>query len=678
MRLRILALGLCLVTVASTAVAGAQTVTPEGSSHHVATEAAYRAALAALASEVIPGTITLEGDIVLDDGTDPTYAGTQPLTIDGQGFTLSGNEQSRVLAATGGSKPLLTLRDITVSDGASNGSGGAVSWPGPVTVLDSTFEGNAVSGPAGTSGGAISANTSVTVDNSTFRGNTVVATTGSALGGAIVVSEAGASATVTSSVFSENTATADAGAAGGGAIRVIAEIDVADSVFLRNEVTGTADATGGALSGDTVIVDQAAMTANTALGGNALVLGGAVFAQTLATIVDSTLRDNEVDSTVVDGFGGSAVGSFLDVELRDSTVVDNVADGAAVDATDVTATNVTLAGNTGSPANLRTFGQTMLRGTVIGDPTGGANCSVGTVVSSFRNVVSDGTCELGGPSNLVDVGDLLLGPTRDNGGTVFGPVDNQFQALTRFPLAGSPVLDRIPTAACTDMVDQRGVSRPFGSGCDAGAIEAVFEPHPFTDVDAWVEDAVRWLASDANRPPLMVGLSPTEFGHELPILRSQVVRLLHRLMGEPDPLAYPPHPFTDVPPWVEGAVRWAYGEGIVTGETPTLFKPNDPITRGQVVRMVYRVAGSPDVSGIDPPPFDDVPGWVADAIRWAADPDNPLPLMTGETPTQFNAEEDITRGQVARLVWRLALTPRAWADPDAAPTTVLFRAGIQP
>ena len=100
---------------------------------------------------------------------------------------------------------------------------------------------------------------------------------------------------------------------------------------------------------------------------------------------------------------------------------------------------------------------------------------------------------------------------------------------------------------------------------------------------------------------------------------------------------------------------------------------NDPITRGQVVRMVYRVAGSPPVAGIDPPPFDDVPAWVADAIRWAANPDNPLPLVTGETPTQFNAEEDITRGQVARMVWRLAITPEAWLDPSSAPSTVPFR-----
>ena len=306
-------------------------------------------------------------------------------------------------------------------------------------------------------------------------------------------------------------------------------------------------------------------------------------------------------------------------------------------------------------------------GGAIGDRDGGTNCGgafPSNVFSSTitRTVTDDNSCALvAGSGNQPDVEDLRLGPARNNGGTT----------LTRFPLAGSPLVDAV--ASCTDTDDQRGIPRPFGAGCDAGAVEAVFEPHVFGDVDPWVEDAVRWLNSDVNDPPLMVGLTPTQFGHELAIKRSQVVRGLYRLEGEPDPSAYPPHPFTDVPAWVEDAVRWGFGEGIVTGETPTLFKPGELITRGQVVRMVYRVAGSPDVGAIDPPPFTDVPGWVADAVRWAANPDNALPIMTGETPTQFNAEEDITRGQVARMVWRLALTPEAWADVGDAPGTVLFR-----
>jgi hypothetical protein len=45
------------------------------------------------------------------------------------------------------------------------------------------------------------------------------------------------------------------------------------------------------------------------------------------------------------------------------------------------------------------------------------------------------------------------------------------------PLAGSPLLDRIPigTAGLCDgtlPTDQRGFPRPVGTGCDVGALEA--------------------------------------------------------------------------------------------------------------------------------------------------------------------------------------------------------------
>jgi hypothetical protein len=174
----------------------------------------------------------------------------------------------------------------------------------------------------------------------------------------------------------------------------------------------------------------------------------------------------------------------------------------------------------------------------------------------------------------------------------------------------------------------------------------------------------------------MTGITPTTFEPNDPITRAQVVRLLYHLAEAPDPSAYPAHGFTDVPGWVEDAVRWAKGEGIVDGITPTTFEPNDPITRAQVVRMLHRYAGTPPVTGIDPHPFTDVPAWVQDAVTWAADADLPLPLFTGITPTTFEPNDPITRAQVARSVYRLSLTPAAWADPEDASGQVIFRPNI--
>jgi len=74
--------------------------------------------------------------------------------------------------------------------------------------------------------------------------------------------------------------------------------------------------------------------------------------------------------------------------------------------------------------------------------------------------------------------------------------------------------------------------------------------------------------------------------------------------------------------------------------------------------------------------FSDVPVWVQDAVRWAANTNNPLPLATGITPTLFEPNDPITRGQVARMDYRLAITPAAWVDPDLAPLPLPFRPSL--
>ncbi|MBN1581056.1 MAG: tandem-95 repeat protein, partial [Anaerolineae bacterium] len=50
--------------------------------------------------------------------------------------------------------------------------------------------------------------------------------------------------------------------------------------------------------------------------------------------------------------------------------------------------------------------------------------------------------------------------------------DNGGLTWTRALLAASPAYNAIPAASCTLVVDQRGMARPQGAGCDIGAFEA--------------------------------------------------------------------------------------------------------------------------------------------------------------------------------------------------------------
>jgi hypothetical protein len=141
--------------------------------------------------------ITLTADLTLPP--DPTRPlGAPPLVIEGNGFTLTGSGDGRVLSAfnpTGA----LTVRDITITGGTPDGGQGAgIAWGGPVTVEDSVITGN----HAYLSGGGVYAIGSATILRSTIAGNSA-ATDGAAI--EVQADEGGGTASITDSTISGHT-----------------------------------------------------------------------------------------------------------------------------------------------------------------------------------------------------------------------------------------------------------------------------------------------------------------------------------------------------------------------------------------------------------------------------------------------------------------------------------------
>ena len=145
-------------------------------------------------------------------------------------------------------------------------------------------------------------------------------------------------------------------------------------------------------------------------------------------------------------------------------------------------------------------------------------------------------------------------------------------------------------------------------------------PHPYVDVPRrhWAAAAIAWLSTDAAPFPASstrqvatgAGLDPDElFQPTSSITRAQLLNWVWSLEGHPGevpPLDPPPNPFTDSPPWIDTAIDWAAAEGFMTGY-PTntrppgcgapgrapVFRPDCPVTRGEYVRLLWRVNGSP-------------------------------------------------------------------------------------
>lgn len=68
--------------------------------------------------------------------------------------------------------------------------------------------------------------------------------------------------------------------------------------------------------------------------------------------------------------------------------------------------------------------------------------------------------------------------------------------------------------------------------------------------------------------------------------------------------------------WYVGAVEYVRDNGLMSGTSDTTFSPNGTMTRAMLAVVLYRMAGSPAVSGSDS--FTDTADgtWYANAVLW--------------------------------------------------------------
>lgn len=108
--------------------------------------------------------------------------------------------------------------------------------------------------------------------------------------------------------------------------------------------------------------------------------------------------------------------------------------------------------------------------------------------------------------------------------------------------------------------------------------------------------------------------------------------------------------FDDMPygTWYYNNVRYAIVNELVNGYTDHTFRPQTGIRRSEVVSILYRAAGSPDIAFT--PIFDDVPEtiWYADAVTWAVQNS----IVEGFTDNSFRPDLPVTRAQLAAFFYR--------------------------
>ena len=111
--------------------------------------------------------------------------------------------------------------------------------------------------------------------------------------------------------------------------------------------------------------------------------------------------------------------------------------------------------------------------------------------------------------------------------------------------------------------------------------------------------------------------------------------------------------FYDVPngAYYYDAVKWAVDNGITGGVGNSLFAPNQPCTRGQIVTFLWRAAGSPVVNYAMNMTDVAEDAYYGEAVRWALSEG----ITTGIGDITFGPDAACTRAQAVAFLFRYAV-----------------------
>lgn len=177
---------------------------------------------------------------------------------------------------------------------------------------------------------------------------------------------------------------------------------------------------------------------------------------------------------------------------------------------------------------------------------------------------------------------------------------------------------------------------------------------PFSDVHSsnWYYDGVVYAYDNS----LFSGKTDTTFAPDATMTRAQLVTVLWRMAGSPEPTAATTLTDVSADQYYAKAVAWAVEQGITSGYTETTFAPDRPVTREQMATLLFKYA---KVMKLDTTAggmaireyadYDQISAFASEALGWA----NAAGLIQGyTTDSTIRPQGTATRAQVAVILMR--------------------------
>lgn len=175
--------------------------------------------------------------------------------------------------------------------------------------------------------------------------------------------------------------------------------------------------------------------------------------------------------------------------------------------------------------------------------------------------------------------------------------------------------------------------------------------YPFTDVQDrdWYAESVQFVWEKG----LMSGVSAELFDPGRELTRAMLVTVLYRLDGEPETGS---QGFKDVgqSAYYTEAVAWAAEKGLVLGYEDGCFYPDHPISREQLVTILWRYSSEPEKEIYGRETLEsyldagEVSSYAVNAMAWGVR----TGLIKGTGNNCLQPKAPTTRAQTAELLWR--------------------------
>ena len=135
------------------------------------------------------------------------------------------------------------------------------------------------------------------------------------------------------------------------------------------------------------------------------------------------------------------------------------------------------------------------------------------------------------------------------------------------------------------------------------------------------------------------------------LTRGMLITVLYRMAGEPQVKDFR-NPYTDIEKdaYFENAVKWGNAKSVVKGTGNNLFSPERTVTREEFVTMLYNYV-KPDYEAADLRQFEDsetISIWAVNGFKWAVKKS----IIQGKGNNNLAPNDYITRAESATIIER--------------------------